>query len=90
MVASRVGGSNLTLPKCRSLSTSPWDLEGKPAVGENIRHHRRAQSRARRVRPALQRNLARRPTWLSYPSPSARADQRRLDQDAVDDLQLAA
>src|SRR3977135_57481 len=48
MVASRVGGSNLTLPKCRSLSTSPWDLEqvfslhvgradhvalGRPAVG---------------------------------------------------------
>jgi hypothetical protein len=29
MVASRVGGSNLTLPKCRSLSTSPWDLEGE-------------------------------------------------------------
>src|SRR4030088_2486431 len=27
MVASRVGGSNLTLPECRSLSTSPWDLE---------------------------------------------------------------
>src|SRR6267143_1707240 len=26
MVASRVGGSNLTLPECRSLSTSPWDL----------------------------------------------------------------
>src|SRR4030088_1477803 len=28
MVASRVGGSNLTLPECRSLSTSPWDLAG--------------------------------------------------------------
>jgi hypothetical protein len=27
MVSSRVGGSNLTLPKCRSLSTSPWDLK---------------------------------------------------------------
>src|SRR6267154_4199575 len=27
MVASRVGGSNLTLPEYRSLSTSPWDLE---------------------------------------------------------------
>jgi hypothetical protein len=27
MVASRVGGNNLTLPKCRSLSTSPWDLD---------------------------------------------------------------
>src|SRR4029077_15334576 len=32
MVASRVGGSNLTLPKCRSLSTSPWDLEMHPTV----------------------------------------------------------
>ena len=32
MVASRVGGSNLTLPKCRSLSTSPWDLEGRCMV----------------------------------------------------------
>ena len=29
MVASRVGGSNLTLPKCRSLSTSPWDLKAQ-------------------------------------------------------------
>jgi hypothetical protein len=28
-----VGGSNLTLPKCRSLSTSPWDLEAKTDVG---------------------------------------------------------
>ena len=37
MVASRVGGSNLTLPKCRSLSTSPWDLEGEPAVGADLR-----------------------------------------------------
>src|SRR6476660_8910330 len=89
MVASRVGGSNLTLPKCRSLSTSPWDLEGKPAVGENLRHHRRVANRTRRVRQSLQRNLARRPTRLSYPS-QVRADQRRLDQDAVDDLQLAA
>src|SRR3974390_1777616 len=26
MVASRVGGSNLTLPEYRLLSTSPWDL----------------------------------------------------------------
>src|ERR1700674_1295818 len=31
-VASRIGGSNLTLPKCRSLSTSPWDLEASPPV----------------------------------------------------------
>src|ERR1700730_11821828 len=27
MVASRVGGSNLTLPKRRSLSTCAWDLD---------------------------------------------------------------
>src|SRR6202022_823118 len=29
MVVSRVGGRNLTLPERRSLSTSPWDLEGR-------------------------------------------------------------
>jgi hypothetical protein len=85
MVASRVGGSNLTLPKCRSLSTSPWDLEGKPAVGENIRHHTALVEFARRYNE----------TWLvarhGYRTPAqVRADQRRLDQDAVDDLQLAA
>ena len=28
----QVGGSNLTLPKCRSLSTSPWDLEASLAA----------------------------------------------------------
>ena len=47
------------------------NLEGEPAVGEDLRYHRRAASRARRVRPSLQRNLARRPARLSYPSPSA-------------------
>ena len=47
------------------------NLEGEPAVGENLRHDRRAASRARRVRQALQRNLARRPPRLSYPSPGA-------------------
>src|SRR4249920_1482224 len=36
MVASRVGGSNLTLPKCRSLSTSPWDLEVAFSVSRAI------------------------------------------------------
>src|SRR5882672_12787099 len=77
MVASRVGGSNLTLPKCRSLSTSPWDLEGELAVGENLRHHRRAANRTRRVRQSLQRNLARRPARISYPA-QVRADQCRL------------
>src|SRR6516164_4433348 len=45
------------------------NLEREPAVGENLRHHRRAASRTRRVRHSLQRNLARRSTWLSYPSP---------------------
>ena len=66
------------------------NAKGKPAVGENIRHHRRAgESRAHRVRPALNE------TWLvarhGYRTPAqVRADQRRLDQDAVDDLQLAA
>src|SRR5260370_23742834 len=67
MVASRVGGSNLTLPKCRSLSTSPWDLEGEPAVGEDLQYHRRTASRAHQVRQTLQRNLARRPARLSHP-----------------------
>ena len=34
------------------------NLEREPAVGENLRHHRRAASRTRRVRGSLQRNLA--------------------------------
>src|SRR6202030_2076334 len=46
-------------------------LEGEPAVGADLRHHRRAASRARRVCHSLQRNLARRPARLSYSSPSA-------------------
>src|SRR6266853_861311 len=87
MVASRVGDSNLTLPECRSLSTSPWDLEGKPAVGENIRHHRRVASRARRVCRALQRNLARRPARLSYstqtPASWSAIQQRQRKPSAV-------
>ena len=29
MAVSRVGDRNLTLPECRSLSTSPWDLEAE-------------------------------------------------------------
>src|SRR3979490_3023468 len=38
MVASRVGGSNPTLPECRSLSTSPWDLEAlHRSPGRNLR-----------------------------------------------------
>ena len=37
------------------------NLEGEPIVGANLRYDRRAPSRARRVRQALQRNLARRP-----------------------------
>src|SRR6516165_236439 len=47
------------------------NLEGEPAVGEDLRHHRRAASRTRRVRHSLQRNLARRSARLSYPSPGA-------------------
>ena len=35
----------------RALHPNP---QGEPAVGENLRHHRRAASRARRVRQALQ------------------------------------
>ena len=47
------------------------NLEGEPAVGEDLRHHRRAASRTRRLRYSLQRNLARRSARLSYPSPGA-------------------
>ena len=50
---------------------APARLEGEPAVGADLRHHRRAASRARRVCHSLQRNLARRPARLSYSSPSA-------------------
>src|SRR6188768_2815682 len=89
MVASRVGGSNLTLPKCRSLSTSPWDLEEEPVVGANLRYDRRAPSRARRVRQALQRNLARRRHGNRTPA-QVRAAQSQLDQNAIADLKLAA
>jgi hypothetical protein len=46
-------------------------LEGEPAVGENLRHHRSAANCTRRVRQSLQRNLARRPARISYPSPRA-------------------
>jgi putative transposase len=45
------------------------NLEGEPAVGEDLRHHRRAASCTRRLRHSLQRNLARRSARLSYPSP---------------------
>ena len=54
MVSSRVGGSNLTLPKCRSLSSSPWDLEGELALGADVQNHRGTARRARRIRQALQ------------------------------------
>jgi hypothetical protein len=47
------------------------NLERKSAVGDNLRHHRRAASRTRRLRHPLQRNLARRSARLSYPSPGA-------------------
>src|SRR6202040_3255966 len=56
------------------------NLEGEPAVGEDLRHHRRAASRTRRVRHSLQRNLARRSARLSYPSPGAsRSKQARSE-----------
>src|ERR1700693_2522745 len=41
------------------------NLEREAAVGGNLRHHRRAASRTRRVRHSLQRNLARRSARLS-------------------------
>ena len=44
---------------------------GELPRGENLRHHRRAANRTRRVRQSLQRNLARRPARISYPSPGA-------------------
>src|SRR6478609_6270885 len=65
MVASRVGGSNLTLPKCRSLSTSPWDLEGEPAVGEDLRYHRRTASRAHQVRQRCKEDTKRAAPYLT-------------------------
>src|SRR4029077_13996080 len=37
MVVSRVGGRNLTLTERRSLSTSPWDLDG--ADGRHLLDH---------------------------------------------------
>ena len=88
MVASRVGGSNLTLPKCRSLSTSPWDLEGEPAVG--------AFDTIEELRAALVEFATRyNETWLvarhGYRTPAqVRADQCRLDQNTTADLKLAA
>ena len=53
-------------------------------VNQIAEHHGHMPARRRRAG-----YLARRPTWLSYPSPSA-SRPRRLDPDAVDDLQLAA
>src|SRR5450755_4363843 len=47
------------------------NLEREPAVGKDLRHHRRAASCTHRVRHSLQRNLARRSARLSYPSPGA-------------------
>ena len=47
------------------------NLEGEPAVGEDLLYNRRTARCARRVRTPLQRNLARRPARLSYPSPGA-------------------
>src|SRR5215470_16196736 len=52
--------------RCRALHPN---LEREPAVGENLRYHRRAASRTHRVCDSLQRHLARRSARLSYPSP---------------------
>src|SRR3979411_1396920 len=55
MVASRVGGSKLTLPECRSLSTSPWDLEvGFDLVNlfQSERHYLRLERRLNSLYPS--------------------------------------
>src|ERR1700722_7857701 len=41
---SRVGGRNLTLPECRSLSTSPWDLEPRRRIDRRHNGHREGRS----------------------------------------------
>src|SRR4051794_3949763 len=63
------GCSNLTLPKCRSLSTSPWDLEGEPAVGEDLRYHRRTASRAHQSSPGTTTKLGSSPGTAIVPQP---------------------
>src|SRR6476620_4343598 len=89
MVASRVGGSNLTLPKCRSLSTSHGILK------ENLLWVRTFDT-IEELRTALVEFANRyNETWLvarhGYRTPAqVRADQCRLDQNATADLKLAA
>ena len=58
MVASRVGGSNLTLPKCRSLSTSPWDLvteAGLKALEFQLHQAREAYETAQKIEDVNER-----------------------------------
>ena len=58
MVASRVGGSNLTLPKCRSLSTSPWDLvteAGLKALEFQLQRAREAYETAQKIEEVNER-----------------------------------
>jgi transcription elongation GreA/GreB family factor len=58
MVASRVGGSNLTLPKCRSLSTSPWDLvteAGLKALEIQLHQAREAYETAQKIEDVNER-----------------------------------
>ena len=89
MVASRVGGSNLTLPKCRSLSTSHGILK------ENLLWVRTFDT-IEELQAALVEFATRyNETWLvarhGYRTPAqVRADQCRLDQNATPDLKLAA
>src|SRR6185295_2044163 len=64
MVASRVGGSNLTLPKCRSLSTSPWDLEVAFQVSRAIQRQPQEVDGFRALSAAVARVSLREPTKL--------------------------
>src|SRR5271157_251307 len=54
----------------RRRRTLHTNLEGEPALGEDLRYDRKAARRARRVRHALQRNLARRTAWIQDASTS--------------------
>ena len=69
-------GIELRPPSCESprvtaSQNAHQNLEGEPAVGADLRYHRRVTSCARRICNSLQRNLARRPAWLPYPSTGA-------------------
>src|SRR3974390_2873473 len=51
MVASRVGGSNLTLPEYRLLATSPWDLNWNIETSHRAGDSRFQKSRLAAVSP---------------------------------------